>query len=259
MEITCPRCETVFAMPDELYAPGKKARCTQCGMIFPMQQGLAQAAPADEAAVAKGKKPLSPRVKLIRNIAVSVLFAAALLAGGWWAYTSFLSPVDSPNESTQQAEPVAENTDGQGGTGEQVEGSGPGPSPITDVTISELRQSLVDNIHMGRLVVLQGYVVNSSTVNKSNIVVDAWLTDKDGKVLSHQKQLCGVTLDLYQLQSLNEKHLTEALNNKVQLLSSNANVPPGGKVPFTVIFDSLPETLHRFHLRVADAQNVSQE
>lgn len=261
MEITCPRCETVFAMPDELFAPGKKARCTQCGMIFPMQQGVAQETAAQPALGAKVKKPLSPRLKLVRNIAISALFAVTLLAGGWWAYTNFLSSPSAPQDAAEQAEQLAEQKDGQGGgTADQTgQEDGPAPSPIKDVTISELRQSLVDNIHLGTLVVLQGHVTNASNVNKANVIVDAWLTDADGKVLTHQKQLCGVSLDLYQLQSLDQTHLTEALNNRVQLLSNNANVPPGGQVPFTVIFTSLPDKMFRFHLRVVDAQNVPQE
>ncbi|MDR2800397.1 MAG: zinc-ribbon domain-containing protein, partial [Desulfovibrio sp.] len=36
MIIVCPRCETTFSLPDELYRPGRKSRCSQCGHVFVM-------------------------------------------------------------------------------------------------------------------------------------------------------------------------------------------------------------------------------
>lgn len=42
MLTTCPQCHTKFNVPDQLYQPGKKARCSVCAHVFPLpepQQG----------------------------------------------------------------------------------------------------------------------------------------------------------------------------------------------------------------------------
>lgn len=38
MIVTCPQCETKFDIPDDKYRPGRKARCSNCGNVFPLPE-----------------------------------------------------------------------------------------------------------------------------------------------------------------------------------------------------------------------------
>lgn len=50
MIVTCPNCETQFNLADELYVPGRKARCSVCSFVFILPAlaapGIPAAAPA---------------------------------------------------------------------------------------------------------------------------------------------------------------------------------------------------------------------
>lgn len=254
MEITCPRCETVFALPDELFSPGKKARCSNCGMIFPMQEASV-AAPGTAAVAAPAGKFARLRKPLLISV-VCLLLLGGMAAGGWWVASNFFSDTSATEgdlASVEGQDQAGNPQDGAGQPGRDAADAAEQSAVIRDIAIENLRQFTVNNPAIGALVVMEGNVVNTSRQNKANITVEAWLADEKGTVLVHQKQLCGISVPLYQLQSMNEGHLREALNNRVQLLSNNTNVRPGARIPFTVIFASPPQNMHSFHLRVIHA------
>ena len=49
------------------------------------------------------------------------------------------------------------------------------------------------------------------------------------------------------------------LNNKVEILTNNTNVPRGGEVPFMVLFYSPPAGVAEFGVRIVDARDVSDQ
>ena len=49
------------------------------------------------------------------------------------------------------------------------------------------------------------------------------------------------------------------LNNKVEILTNNTNVPRGGEVPFMVLFYAPPEGVAEFGVRIVDARDVSEQ
>lgn len=246
MIIACPKCETSFSLPDELYKPGKKARCSQCGNVFPMPvqeteaaeeefrpasgDALAPAAPAPVSAPAwKKRLPL-----LIASAGVCLLFVLGY--GGFLMYRSFTATKPAPVAAAPEkpAESKAQ--------------------PIDSVSLDEVRQFMVDNAKIGRIVVIQGVAVNISKTPKEYIVIKARLMDAGQRVLSEVEQVAGVPLTLFQLQYLSEAELKETLGNRIAILTNNTNIPPGGKVSFAVVFTKVPESMRTFDLNVVSVR-----
>lgn len=250
MFITCPKCETTFSLPDDLYAPGKKARCSQCGNVFAMQaepeaspdpeQGIGEVAPPVERSAPKTRRKLLPAL-------VSLVAAILLVLLGYGGYLIYNAVTAPPDLTAEQATGNAESV----------------PSPETDayerlinsISLDEIRQFLVDNVAVGKLMVIQGLAVNVSDTSKDYITVEARILDGNNRVLARAQQICGVPLTLFQLQSLSEVELKEALDNRITILTNNTNIPPGGKVPFVIVFPSPPASMRTFEVRVIDAQD----
>jgi predicted Zn finger-like uncharacterized protein len=242
MYISCPSCETTFSLPDELYKPGKKARCSQCGTVFPMS---AEAAPDPGPAIGETAAPVLkrlPRPQKKYMPAFMALAAAILLVmlgyGGYLMY----SAVTAPPENVAETDPAS-----PGGSSEQEQ-------LINQISLDEIRQFLVDNVHTGKIMVIQGLAVNKSDGRRDLIAIEARVMDANNRVLAAVRQVCGVPLTLFQLQSLTEKEIKESLDNRITILTNNSDVPPGGKVPFVVVFPNPPENMRTFEVRVIDAR-----
>jgi hypothetical protein len=165
-------------------------------------------------------------------------FAAAVLLvllgyGGYLIYGS-LAPDALPQASTPTS---SEPKSGDGSDSGPATGRAADEQRIASISLEEIRQFMVDN-PAGRLMVIQGLAVNTSGSNKDYVVIEARLLDANNKTMSGIEQLCGVSLSLFQLQSLTVAELKEALNNRISIMTNNTNIPPGGKVPFVVVFPS---------------------
>ncbi|MDR1947141.1 MAG: zinc-ribbon domain-containing protein [Desulfovibrio sp.] len=250
MLVTCPRCETTFFLPDELFKPGKKARCSNCHNVFPLYvQPVVQPAPATEdlPPLPPGGREAGGR-KVRSGKALSAVFALAaavlLVLLGYGGYLVYGALFSAPDGTPPQA------------------ASGPGGNAqadyerrINSIALEEIRQFHVNNAAAGRIMVIQGLAVNRSDRDKDYIAVEACLLDPSNKVLAKTEQLCGVPLTLFQLQSLGVMELKEALNSRVTILTNNTNVPPGGKTPFVIVFPSPPKGVQTFEVRVIEARD----
>lgn len=250
MIITCPKCETAFSLPDDLYRPGKKARCSQCSFVFQMPaeenaEEHDEPIHASYAFTSEGKSSgTSKRTFLFLGLAGALVLV--LLYGAYLIYSSY-----TPSRPIADAmPPVADAT----------------PAPVTDspqrkaeqlinsISLDDIRQFLVDNVEIGRLMVIQGFAVNNGDTLKDYIRVEARILDEDNNVLLRAQQVCGVPLTLFQLQTLSEKDLEETLNNRTTILVNNTNVPQEGKVPFVVVFPNPPDIMRTFEVQVVDVQ-----
>jgi hypothetical protein len=247
MHVTCSRCDTTFSLPDELYKPGRKVRCSNCRYVFPLYvQPVVQAGPADlpplpaeaRADPAPGRRPRKA-MSVVLSLAAAVLLVL-LGYGGYLLYgVLFSAPGDAPDQA--DAVPDAARADYE--------------RRIKSIALEDIRQFHVDNASSGRMLVIQGLAVNRSDGNKDYIAVEASLLNADNKVLRKAEQLCGVALTLFQLQTLGPAELKEALDSRVTILTNNTDVPPGGKTPFVVIFSSPPADVRTFEVRVIEARD----
>jgi hypothetical protein len=188
----------------------------------------------------KGRRSLfGTAVKVLGAFAAAVLLVM-LGYGGFLIYGAFF-PETAPLSGGTEKERTQADTDSD--------------IRIRDISLEEIRQFMVDNPE-GRLMVIQGLAVNGSAVSKDYIAVGARLLDKDDKVLTGMEQLCGVPLSLFQMQSLTASQLRESLNNRINIMTNNTNIPPGGKVPCVVLFPSPPEAMHTFEVYVLDARDT---
>lgn len=226
MEVTCPNCSSKFNLPDKFAKPGAKLRCAVCKNVFSLPGAPSQAAPASLPAMESPKKG---KLKIWFILA----FIAAVLAGGitwWW--------MDQPAQPPADENQVSEN--------------------VELLTMRNVRQYNIMNEKVGKVFVIEGRVVNESPEPKEMIELEGAIYDKDKKQLAVKRQLAGTQLSLFQLQVLSEKEMESFLNNKIELLANNTNVPPGGEVPFMILFFDPPDNLAEFGVKILDARNVPQ-
>lgn len=155
-------------------------------------------------------------------------------AGGGWYYYSLKSAAMQPNEQE-----IA--------------------NQVKLLTMRNVRQYYVDNEKVGKVFVIEGRVINEFPQPKELITVEGQIYDKDMKTLAVKKQLGGVQLSLFQLQVLSEKEMESFLNNKVEILTNNTNVPRGGEVPFMVLFYAPPKGVAEFGVKIVDARDVAEQ
>ena len=250
MIIACPRCETSFSLPEELYRPGKKARCSQCGNIFPMPEPPAE---ADEFGPASGdaaapEMPAAASVPFWKKRLPALIAAAAvclLLALGYGGFRIYRSLTAPSTDVTAKAPETAGGRTDQQAEQERL---------IAGISLDEVRQFVVDNAKIGRIAVIQGSAVNVSQTPKEYVAVEARLMDDNKRVLAQVRQLCGVPLTLFQLQYLSEAELKETLNNRIAILTNNTNIPPQGRVSFAIVFTKVPDNMKTFEVRVIDVR-----
>jgi len=251
MLIVCPRCDTTFTLPDELYKPGKKARCSNCGLVFPMQslgEPSAETAPAPpskpEPAKPASKASFWQKYRMPLAGFVAVFLLVLLGYGAWLIVGSFTGGSDAP---------VAEKKED---TSSQIPPGG--DQLISSISLDEVRQFQVDNSQIGKIIVIQGFAINISDTPKEFVAVEARLLDINGKTLSGPiQQLCGVPLTLFQLQSLSAVDLDKALKNNLTIMTYNTGIPSGGKVPFVLVFPTPPGKVEKFEIRVISVQEAT--
>jgi hypothetical protein len=259
MIIACPRCETTFTLPDELYKPGKMARCSRCSLVFPMpvseedlgEPGLSYGEVAPP--LAAGKTGSKRIVRLLAMGGAALGLLALLCYGGYLVYSS-LSPSQPAPERDTAASPA-----GQERTERSPEISADEQARIDSIIyLDEIRQFVVENTKIGKLMIIQGVAVNRSAGNKDYVRIRARLLDEKGQQLEEIELYCGVPLTLFQVQNLSREDLQEALNNRVAIMTNNTNIPPGGKTDFVVVFPNPPETVRRFEIRVTEVRDSPQ-
>ena len=262
MIVSCPKCDTTFSMPDGLYKPGRKARCSQCANVFklpeapgePEESGVIIAPP--EESTGKKKKPVKEKTlgRQKKHTLVLALVLVICLAGiGYGGLTIYRSLFGSAGDAGTSA------SNGPALSAEDLKRQQEQEAGVRNIALENVLQFIADNDNMQRIVVIQGEAVNNFPSTKEFIRVEAILYDAEKKVIARAEQMCGVSLTLFQLKVLTEKEMQAALNNRVAVLTNNVDVQPGGRVPFVVVFTPVPEKLKSFEVRVVDAQDSGKE
>ncbi len=269
MEVQCPNCQSKFHLPDAAVRPNAKLRCSVCQNVFrygatPTSAAVEEPAPTPVASPPPTPEPQSAmpaaaavsgaddlnldsgaipggdsdkpsggkKSKLIISILVLLLCIGGG-AGGWWYM----------NMQKQAPASLSE-----------------GISPSVELmTMSHVRQYYVKNEKIGDIFVVEGNVINKFPVPKELIEVEAAIYASDKTVLKAKKQLAGTSLSLFQLQVLGEDELETFLNNEIEILTKNTNVPPDGVVPFMVLFYNPPSQVSEFGVKILSAKDVKAQ
>lgn len=226
MEISCPNCASRFNLPDKVAKPGAKLRCTVCKNIFQL--------PGAPVAPAPGPSDLLPEMgrKKTRSLKWLWIIFAILLIGGAGAGGWFYWIADTSKET-----PVEDMA-----------------KKVELLTMRNVRQYNLLNEKVGKVFVIEGKVVNEFPEPRDFIELEGAIYDRDKHPIASKKQMAGTELSLFQLQVLSEKEMDSLLNNKMEILANNTNVPPGGEVPFMILFYAPPENVAEFGVRIVDAK-----
>lgn len=235
MEIVCPGCLSKFNLPVAAARPGARLRCSVCKTVFPLPEETRQT-DASDAPVSSHEAPLSmPRpVRSRKKLLFAVLGACLLLAGAaggavWWFS-------GAPPEGPPDAPPLAQK--------------------VEKLSMRNVRQYYVTNEKVGPISVIEGRIVNGFSTPKELIEVEAALYGQDKNPLVSKKLYAGTSLSLFQLQVLGEKELESFIQNKLEVLSNNTNIQPGGEVPFMVLFYNPPSTVTEFGVKIVDVRDT---
>ncbi len=242
MEIVCPSCLSRFNLPEAAARPGAKLRCSVCKTVFPLPESDKEvSAPPQKSSAAAPDRPaevpLSMAATPVRGkktafIVLSVLLLAAAAGGGaWWWFSRAALPKASPTSTIPLAQKVEK------------------------LSMRNVRQYYVNNEKTGAVSVIEGRVVNGFSTPKELIEVEASLYGQDKNPLVTKKQYAGTSLSLFQLQVLGEKELDSFINNKLEVLANNTNIPPGGEVPFMVLFFNPPPSVTEFGVKIVDVRD----
>jgi hypothetical protein len=120
------------------------------------------------------------------------------------------------------------------------------------IPVSEkISAEFVDNASAGRLCVIRGEVRNAYDHPRSAIRVTAKLFTQDKAVAKTATVFAGNVLTKDELANLDLITLNSRFNLKTGANNSNANVKPGGVVPFMAVFSNLPANLDEYSVEIA--------
>jgi len=276
MIVTCPNCDTKFAVPDDAYIPGRRARCSSCSNIFSLQDIAAPmpvvtpddilppqqdpaSFPAQQIAGTKDSYTLQLSATSKKFFAILLCFlvlSAVAIGGGYylgkhfawpspvaWVQQKFFSQVET--DSVKYANELLRKNQ----ENEKVKG--------LRVRVSS-QYNFTENKDVGRFVVVEGRVLNTSEKAKDLILVEVLLLDKKGKVLAGRQQYCGIALSEFQLKYLGKAKLEEALMNKLEIYANNAGIMPGADISFTTLFFYPPpkDDIYEIMAYVVDANDT---
>ncbi len=126
-------------------------------------------------------------------------------------------------------------------------------SAMEKLELRDVRQYIVENKKLGRVLVIEGKVKNNSLDPCDMIQLEADLCDNEGRPLASKRQVAGAFISQMQLERLEKAELDELLNSKVSIISNNFNVRFGDEAPFTVLFADFPVEATDYRVRIADA------
>ena len=106
--------------------------------------------------------------------------------------------------------------------------------------------SFVDSNDARRLFVVQGMVKNDYPKPRSFILVKGTILDDQGHPVRMKMAYAGNPMSEAVIRTLTSARIAQAMKNRAGKGNSNVNIPPGKQVPFTIVFENLPENLGEF-------------
>lgn len=262
MQISCPECSSKFNLPDQYAKPGAKLRCTVCQNVFrlpgaqpppppppPEELSMPQAAYPAAGRGAYGGAPKKSRLKLVSFLICA--FLAILVGVGSWFY---FAPGGDSGTSW-----FGEKWASWFGGGKSAESGEDVAKKVEMLTMRNVRQYNLLNEKTGKIFVIEGKVVNEFPEPKDLIELEGAIYDANKNPIEVKKQLAGSQLSLFQLQVLTEKEMEAFLNNKMEILANNTNIPPGGEAPFMILFYNPPDDVSEFGVKIVDVKDSAPE
>lgn len=243
MIVICPNCKTKFNLPDEVAKPGAKLRCSICKFTFslngdaPKQSSPSPEIPSLEDMVEQSPDTGEDSQSFLKRKGIVLFILLLLVAGGAgyavWTLTPIAETIHALLTPEQKVNPA---------------------DLVKHIALRGVRQYNVNNEKIGNISVIEGKTVNGFPEPRELIRVEAALYDASGNLLVSKNQFAGTSVSLFQLRVLGDQELEQALANKIDILTNNTNVQPGGEVPFMIIFYAPPDKATEFGVKVIDVR-----
>lgn len=172
-------------------------------------------------------KPQPQRSILGRSLAYFSLFLVLLAVAGFSLSQLY------PQESRDALEIVLERIPEMGrllGLEKQTKPAEP------SVQFSELMQRSIHNVLLGRMRVVEGSLTNTSPYPLARIQVKGEIWDATGIIIGERTVYCGNILTDGDLESSTEEDIVKITRRPEGNAFINDRLPPGGKIPFMLIF-----------------------
>ncbi len=118
--------------------------------------------------------------------------------------------------------------------------------PEGRIHLDRIEGFFVVNRDAGRLFVIRGEAVNGFSEPRGAISVKGVLYDTTGKPIAQRIAFCGNPLTDEALRTLPLRKLEEAMKNQFGADFSNLTTAPGRTIPFTLVFQNVPDKLAEF-------------
>jgi len=235
--ITCESCGTQFRLDSSrITKPKSKVRCSQCRNVFQVEP------PEDEDAlvyieVSEGEEglmpdtlqretetefeppPIEPKKKPAGLRALIIGGSLLLVLALAFYFSSGRSLLTGASEKTVPKEPV-----------------------LPTVTIMDTLQAFyLENVHSGQVLVIEGEVLNESSKPVSFVLIEGKLYGTNEKIAQIRRCYAGNSLTRKEISNLKVSDIEERMMNREGKNLKNVRIPPAGKVPFVIVFHSLPE------------------
>ncbi len=114
------------------------------------------------------------------------------------------------------------------------------------LVLSNVAGNFVDSGTAGNLFVIRGSVQNKFPGARSFIQLQGNILDDRGMAVLQRKAYAGNPLTDAQLSEMSTEEIALAMNNREGVDGMNVDIPSGASVPFTIVFEELPENVVEF-------------
>jgi pilus assembly protein FimV len=180
---------------------------------------------ADAAAVGSRAEPVRDKRRLMKPI---LIVALVLLLSGILIYAG-ITFFGAPPEVPEMVDPTGR---------------------LRIEMVQNPEYAFVANESAGELLVVTGHVTNRYDQPRSHIQVQATIYDATGEIVATSVAYCGNMLSDSDLSGLDMETINRRLSNREGDANANVNVQPGGRVPFTVVFNNLPDNIDEMTVEV---------
>jgi predicted Zn finger-like uncharacterized protein len=270
MEITCPKCATVFQLNEALLPPeGGWVRCTRCQEVFLAERAAPQLdvppAPQDEPELTRGAPPSleqgpianfglgdedeeinRPRQGRVSHffffLFMLVLILSALGTGGLVALDrlKLMPHLVAPFRDLPLLNLLlSQSTAPEGG-----------------LSLNNVRGYYRDNQHVGRILVIQGDVLNTSDRTLVQVLVMGRVNDIHNNPARQITICAGPVFTPDQLRSLTLNELQTYLSQPQDHSGALYVLPPRGSLPFMIVLANLPDNISDYTVDVVGWEDL---
>ena len=231
--ISCESCGAQFRLDsDRLTRKKNKVRCSQCKHVFlverPKEDDLIHIEISDEedslvpsvlsrANGGVAAPPVEKSRPLLKRAVVIAIPVILILSAAWYFSTHNPFPLDTVKNIAQE------------------------PSQPTVTIVDTVHAYYLENVHAGQVLVIEGEVLNESKKPVSFITIEGKLYEGDDSISQLQRCFAGNTLTRKEIANLKISEIQDRMMNREGRNLKNVRVPPGGKIPFVLVFHNLPE------------------